>query len=124
MTSRTRLFVLAVSTPVIAFAVIGGFLGQAMTRDDTYQHLRVFQDVVSLVVNNYVEPVDVNRAMRGAMGGLADGLDAESAYLSPALVKAMESGEPAGPADVGLELTRQYYPVSYTHLTLPTTERV
>ena len=109
MTSRTRLFVLAVSTPVIAFAIIGGFLGQAMARDDTYQHLRVFEDVISLVLNNYVEEVDVNRAMKGAMTGLADGLDADSAYLTPAMVKTLESNESPGPADVGLELTRQYY---------------
>ena len=50
MTSRTRLWVLLISTPVIAFAIIGGYLGQAMTKDDTYQHLRVFEDVVSLVL--------------------------------------------------------------------------
>ena len=81
MTSRTRTFVLAISTPVIAFAVIGGYLGQALAKDDTYQHLRVFEDVVSLVLNNYVEEVDVNEAMNGAMSGLADGLDPDSAYL-------------------------------------------
>lgn len=109
MTSRTRLFVLALSTPVIVFAVIGGYLGQAMTRDTTYQHLRVFEDVVSLVLNNYVEEVDVSDAMRGAMTGLADGLDADSAYLTPALVKTLEANEAPGPADVGLEVTRQYY---------------
>jgi carboxyl-terminal processing protease len=109
MTSRTRLFVLAISTPVIVFAVIGGYLGQAMTRDDTYQHLRVFEDVISLVVHNYVEEVDVAEAMKGAMIGLADGLDADSAYLTPALVKTMETNAPADAADVGLELTRQYY---------------
>ena len=109
MTSRTRLFVLAISTPVIAFLVIGGFLGQAMTRDDTYQHLRVFQDVIELVLNNYVEQVDISEAMKGAMTGLADGLDADSAYLTPALVKSIESNEAAGAADVGLEVTRQYY---------------
>lgn len=109
MTSRTRLFVLAISTPVIAFAVIGGFLGQAMARDGTYQHLRVFEDVVSLVLNNYVERVDVGRAMKGAMHGLADGLDADSAYLTPALVKTVEANEAAAAAGVGLELTRQYY---------------
>ena len=109
MTSRTRILVLAISTPVIAFAIIGGFLGQAMARDDTYQHLRVFEDVVSLVLNNYVEEVDVNRAMKGAMHGLTEGLDADSAHLPPALVKSLESKEPAGAAEVGLELTRQYY---------------
>lgn len=109
MTSRTRLLVLAISSPVIAFAVIGGLLGQAMTRDETFQHLRVFQDVLSLVLNNYVEEVDVSDAMKGAMVGLADGLDADSSYLSPPLARLAESNEPAGPADVGLDVTRQYY---------------
>lgn len=109
MTSRTRFWVLAVSTPIIAFAIIGGYLGEAMARNDTYQHLRVFQDVISLVVNNYVEPVDVRHAMRGAMRGLADGLDPDSAYLTPDLAKTYESQASAGPADVGITLARQYY---------------
>ena len=109
MTSRTRLLVLAVSTPVIVFAIVGGFLGQAMTREETYQHLRVFEDVVSLVLTNYVEEVDVEDAMRGAMNGLADGLDPDSAFLAPHVVTLLESGAPAGPAGVGLELSRQAY---------------
>ena len=62
MTARTRLWVLLVSTPVIAFAIIGGYLGQAVGRDETFQHLRIFSDVVDLVVDNYVEPVDVKQA--------------------------------------------------------------
>lgn len=107
--SRTRLFVLVVSAPIIAFALVGGFLGRAMARDETYAHLRVFQDVISLVLNNYVEEVNVDHVMKGAMRGLADGLDADSAYLTPDQVKAVESHEPAGPAGVGLQLTRQYY---------------
>ncbi len=90
MTSRTRTFVLVVSIPVIAFAVIGGYLGQALAKDDTYQHLRVFEDVVSLVLNNYVEEVDVSEAMKGAMKGLADGLDPDSAYLTPELVRTVQ----------------------------------
>ena len=109
MTSRSRVLVLALSTPVIAFAFIGGYLGQAVAKDETYQHLRVFEDVVSLVINNYVEPVDVQQAMKGAMKGLADGLDPESAYLTPELVRSRESNDPGGAAEVGLDLTRQYY---------------
>ena len=110
MTSRTRLWVLLVSTPVIAFTLVGGYLGQAMAaKDDTLQHLRVFEDVVSLVLNNYVEEVDVRQAMRGAMRGLADGLDADSAFLTPDLVKTFETNSSAGAADIGVELVRQYY---------------
>jgi carboxyl-terminal processing protease len=109
MTSRTRLWVLLISTPVIAFAIIGGYLGQVMAKDDTYQHLRVFEDVVSLVLNNYVEEVDVKKAMKGAMNGLADNLDADSAFLPANVAAAYEANQPSGPADVGLELSRQYY---------------
>lgn len=109
MTSRSRTFVLALSTLIMVFAFVGGYLGQAVAKDDTYQHLRVFEDVVSLVLNNYVETVDVREAMHGAMKGLADSLDPESAYLTPDLVRSLESKDPGGPADVGVDLTRQYY---------------
>ena len=109
MTARTRLWVLAISTPLIAFALIGGYLGQAMGRDEPYKHLRIFDDVVGLVEDNYVEEVDMRDAMRGAMRGLADSLDADSAFLTPDLVRTMESNAPTGPADVGVELIRQYY---------------
>ena len=109
MTARTRLWVLAISTPIIVFVLVGGYLGQAMAKDDTYQHLRVFDDVVTHVVNNYVEEVDLKQAMRGAMRGLAEALDADSAFLTPDLVRTVESNSSAGPADVGIELVRQYY---------------
>ena len=109
MTSRSRALVLAASIPLIAFVVVGGYLGQALAKDDTYQHLRVFEDVVSLVLNNYVEEVDVTDAMKGAMKGLADGLDPESAYLTPELAKTVQSPDASDVADVGVVLTRQYY---------------
>jgi carboxyl-terminal processing protease len=65
--------------------------------------------VVSHVVNNYVEEVDIQQAMRGAMRGLSDALDPDSAYLTPELVKSAEQNSSQGAADIGVELTRQYY---------------
>jgi len=109
MSSRTRLLVMSISAPVIAFAIVGGFLGRVMAREDTYQHLKIFDDVVNLISSNYVEDADMDKVMQGAMHGLADGLDPDSAYLTPAEVKQVESGAPLAPAGVGLELTRQYY---------------
>src|SRR5688500_9353584 len=109
MTARTRLWVLVVSTPVIAFTLIGGYLGQAMTRDETLRSLRVFEDVMQLVVENYVENVDVQKAMRGAMRGLTDGLDVDSAFLNPDLVKAFESKDTPAAGELGIDLTRGYY---------------
>jgi carboxyl-terminal processing protease len=109
MTSRTRAIVLSLSAPVVVFAIVGGFLGRAMAREDTYQHLKIFDDVVSLISSNYVEPVNLDKVMRGAMNGLADSLDADSAYLTVDEVKKVEAGTPLAPAEVGIELTRQYY---------------
>ncbi len=109
MRSRSRLFVLFVSIPVIAFAVIGGFMGKAMAREESYQYLRIFEDVVTLIMNNYVEDVNPDKVMHGAMHGLADGLDPDSAYLDIAQAKAYEKNDALGAGRTGLELTRQYY---------------
>lgn len=111
MTARARLLVLVISAPVVAFAVVGGVLGKALARDEPYPHLAVFQDVVQLVLGHYVEPVNTEKLMAGAMRGLTEGLDAESAYLTPEQVKAVEAGDAPMKAagDVGLDLSRQYY---------------
>jgi len=109
MTTRTRLSVLLLSTPLVAFIVFGGMMGRAATDDVALRHLRIFEDVVSLILNNYVEDAKVDRVMEGAMRGLADGLDPDSSYLTPAEVKMIEPGEKLPGGDVGVELTRQYY---------------
>ncbi len=110
MSSRTRVIVMSISAPVIAFAILGGFLGRVMAREgSTFQHLTIFDDVVSLISSNYVEEANMDKVMRGAMHGLADGLDADSAYLTVEEVKQVEAGTALPPAGVGLELTRQYY---------------
>jgi carboxyl-terminal processing protease len=121
MTTRTRLSVLLISTPLLAFIVLGGVRSKAAGSDDTMRYLRVFEDVVSLILNNYVEPASPEKIFDGGLRGLADGLDPDSSYLTTADVKALDAsggcasavagsgcaGIPTG--DVGLELTRQYY---------------
>jgi carboxyl-terminal processing protease len=109
MKSRGRLLILLVSVPVLAFAVIGGFMGRAMAQQESYQFLRIFEDVVTLIVNNYVEEVQVDKVMQGAMHGLADGLDPDSSYLDANQVKTFERNETPATGRTGLELTRQYY---------------
>ena len=110
MTSKTRLSILLVSTPVLAFVIVGGLIGQERSSGDrVFRHLRVFDDVVQLVMSNYVESVKVDKAMEGALRGLADGLDPDSAYLDAHEVRAVAAGEALPDGEVGIELTRQYY---------------
>ena len=44
MTLKTRLSVLLISTPFLAFVVVGGLMGNASARagEDKFQHLKVF----------------------------------------------------------------------------------
>jgi len=109
MSSHTRRVVLWISAPVIAFAIVGGFLGKVTAREDTYPHLSVFHDVVHLITDRYVEKVDMDKVLNGAMHGLADSLDPDSAYLTSDLVKQIEANAPQPAGDLGIDLTRQYW---------------
>ena len=109
MSSYTRRLVLWISTPVVAFAIIGGFLGKVIAREDTYPQLRIFSDVVEKISDDYVDKVDIDKVMAGAMHGLADSLDPDSAYLTAEQVRQFETNAPLPTGDVGLDLTRQYY---------------
>ncbi len=109
MTDRTRYLILVVTAPILAYTLVGGLLGREVELEGTYRHLRIFEDVVSLVSNNYVEEVEPVDVMKGALWGLAEGLDPESAYLTADEVATHEAGDADGDAGVGLVLTRQYY---------------
>jgi carboxyl-terminal processing protease len=111
MAARTRWLILFVSTPLVLFVAVGGLLGatRPTVPQQGFSDLRVFQDVVSLIMSAYVEQVDVDRFMEGSMRGLVDGLDPSSAYLSPEEVKAVETNEPLPAGETGLVVTRQFY---------------
>ena len=109
MRVRTRLIVLLATVPLVAFTLVGGWLGRAVAREDAYRHLRIFEDVVSLISDNYVEDAELDQVMDGALSGLAGGLDVDSAFLSPESVARLESAAPAGPAGIGVETVARYY---------------
>ena len=94
MTTRTRLSVLLISTPLLAFVVLGGLRGRAADSDETFQHLRVFDDVVSLILNNYVEEAKTDKVFEGALRGLADTLDPDSAYLTATEARTLDVSGP------------------------------
>ena len=109
MSAQTRRFVLWISAPVVAFVLAGGLLSKVTSGQGVYQDLKIFNDVFNLISSNYVEKVNLDKVMHGAMDGLADSLDPDSAFLSADQVKQLESGVVPPAGDVGLDLTRQYY---------------
>lgn len=107
---RGKFLILALSFPLVAYAVLGGFLGRALARDSAYRYLSVFQDVVTLVMNSYVEPVKMDSVMGGAIRGMMDALDPDSCYLSPSeFADFQKASRGETRMDIGVELTKRYY---------------
>jgi C-terminal processing protease CtpA/Prc len=118
MTSKSRWLLFVVSTPLVVLAAVGGLLGANAagetplvpeTPQKAFTHMRVFEDVVSLIMSSYVEVVEPDRVMEGAMRGLADGLDPMSAYLTSDEVALARTGAALPEGDVGLVVSRQFY---------------
>ena len=106
--ARAKHLILLLSGPFVIYAVLGGFLGSALARDTAYRYLSVFQDVVTLIMNNYVDPVQMGTVIEGGIRGMMDALDPDSAYLSPAEFAAFEN-PPEGITGIGVEVTKRYY---------------
>jgi carboxyl-terminal processing protease len=110
MSSRSRWLVFLISTPIVLFVTVGGLLGAPRpSAAQDFPNRPVFEDVLSLILNAYVEPVDMEKVLEGAMRGLADTLDTSSAYLLPDEVKTIEANVPPPAGDVGLVVTRQFW---------------
>jgi carboxyl-terminal processing protease len=106
---RFKHFVLAFSIPFVLYAILGGYLGRALARDSAYRYLSVFQDVVTLVMNNYLSEPEMDQVMNGAIRGMLEALDPDSCYLSAEEYQAYRDPEAHKKADIGVELTKRYY---------------
>lgn len=107
MSPRTRLMIAMASTGLVFYLAVGSVLSR-VKGDDTYGQLSIFNEVVRLVIDSYVEPVDLDRTLDGALRGLGDALDGESAWLDDATFRAYTAGKPDGAGEVGLALTRRF----------------
>lgn len=105
MSSRSRLFVALVST-VVACYFTAGLVGRALG-DSTYGQLALFNEVLQLVLTSYVDPVNVDRVMRGAERGLTEALDGDSAYLDANEFREYQRPTRKDEAEVGVALTRR-----------------
>ncbi|HSD65313.1 MAG TPA: S41 family peptidase [Vicinamibacteria bacterium] len=107
MSHRTRLLVALVSTGLIGYIAVGSLLGRVLG-DTSYGQLAIFNEVVRLVLDSYVEPVNLDHAMAGARLGMADALDGDSAYLDPEEFRLYKQPPREPDAEIGLVLTRRF----------------
>jgi carboxyl-terminal processing protease len=106
MTPRGRLGIALASTLLVGYVALGSLLGRVLG-DTTYGQLAVFNEVLRIVLDAYVEPVNVDRAMNGARLGLTDALDGDSSYLDAEEFRAYQAGGRENDAEIGVILSRR-----------------
>ena len=88
--NRSRLSFLLLSIAVLLPLVAGAVLarGDEGDEDSLFKYLSVFQDVLRLVRQAYVEDVSVDQLMEGALEGAGDALDDFTTYVPASEVEA------------------------------------
>lgn len=78
----------------------------AFTKDqDTYKNLETFANVLSLLEKNYVEDIDSEDVINGAIKGMLSSLDPHSSYLKPESFKDLQIETKGSFSGIGIEIT-------------------
>ncbi len=100
--------VLGISVLVVAYVATGYMLGRS-SDDKAYRALTVYSEVLERIQSQYVDDPNMHAVTNGALHGLLDSLDPQSAYLSPLEYKDFKEKSASSPAgESGLALTRRF----------------
>jgi len=96
---------------VLLIAVIFWTVGSGFYRNlsadgaETYKGLKLFSDVIGLVENNYVDPVDSKELIEKAIEGMVHSLDPHSSLLSPDDFKELQIDTQGEFTGIGVSIT-------------------
>lgn len=87
--------------------MIAAFIGAAAwgASKTDYQDMRLFNDVLSLIENNYVEKKETSELMDGAINGMIKKLDPFSQFMKPDAAKLMKSETKGFFGGLGIKIT-------------------
>ena len=103
---RGKLAVFAVVF-IILFAAFGAYTAsrEAQPEKSIYKNLKTFNEVLDIVQKNYVDEVDMNSLMQGAVNGMIKTLDPHSNYMTAELYKELEVETQGQFGGIGIEIT-------------------
>ena len=75
--------------------------------DKTYEELKIFSDILDIVEKNYVDDVDPQKLIRGAIQGMLKSLDPHSTFLLPDAYKELQIDTKGEFSGIGIVITMQ-----------------
>lgn len=107
MSFRTKFALVVLSATLALYAVVGGWLPtSAQQQNDPGAQLRIFENVLQHIQNDYVDEPNMEKVRAGALRGLAYGLDPYSTYLTAEQVRDYRSGAGKEQAGIGADLSQ------------------
>ncbi len=97
----------------LVMVILGVFSAQVLyaeenveePKPDTYNKLKAFSEILSLIESNYVEPVGSKTIIEGAIKGMVKSLDPHTSYLPPASYKEMQVETTGKFGGLGIEIS-------------------
>ncbi len=118
MSFRSKFAIVVFSATLAIYSVIGGWmLTRAQQQNDPGAQLRIFENVLQHIRDDYVDEPDLNKVRAGALRGLAYGLDPYSTYLTVDQVRDYRANIEKSQTGIGAELSQV---ASYLYIIAPT----
>jgi carboxyl-terminal processing protease len=97
----------AVVLAVAAFALVGGFFGSRLsaTDDNAQDHYKAFTAALSAIETSYVDKIESDRLVYGAVRGMLSTLDPHSSFYDPREYARMRERQEGHYYGIGIEIT-------------------
>src|ERR1700704_2754030 len=118
MTFRSKFSLVLLSAALALYSFVGGWISTRAQQpaNDPNAQLRIFENVLQHIQNDYVDEPNMEKVRAGALRGLAYGLDPYSTYLTADQVKDYGNDGKKNDAGIGAELSQV---ASYLYIIAP-----
>ena len=98
----------AICSTIFVFSVLSTinlFAEEEKSKQNSYNKLKVFSEVLSLIESNYVEPIEKDSMIEGAISGMVKSLDPHTSYMPPVSYKEMQVETTGKFGGLGIEIS-------------------
>ncbi|MBC8283212.1 MAG: S41 family peptidase, partial [Nitrospinae bacterium] len=90
---------------VCLLSTVNLFAEEDKEKQNAYNKLKVFSEIISLIESNYVEPVKSDTMIEGAIRGMVKSLDPHTSYMPPTSYKEMQVETTGKFGGLGIEIS-------------------
>jgi carboxyl-terminal processing protease len=100
-----KVFLTAAVLVVLTLSLGGTSVSKGVDRSATYEQLKLFTDVLSIIQNQYVDETEPREVIYGAVRGMLRSLDPHSSFMDPESYREMQVETSGSFGGLGIEIT-------------------